>query len=311
MPGSYPLTPRSALLRNDGGRFIDVTDEVAPGLSSAGMVTSAVWSDADGDGWPDLLVTTEWGPVELWRNVNGHLQDATRAAGLASRTGWWNGIAAGDLDHDGDIDYVVTNFGLNTRYHATDEQPLSVYYGDMDGDGTKDVIEAEYADGELVSVRDKTSLTDAMPIFAEEWPSFAQFARSTLVDLFGKDKLGSAKRLTANTLESGILWNDGSGKFTFRPLPRLAQVSPAFGPAIVDVDGDGNNDVYLVQNFYHSQREVTRMDSGVSQLLLGDGKGGFECVSPHDSGLVVPGDAKGLAVTDLNPRRPARLRRDR
>jgi hypothetical protein len=300
VPGSFPLTPRSALLRNDAGTFVDVTDEMAPGLSSAGMVTSAIWSDADGDGWSDLFVTTEWGPVELWRNHGGRLTDETNAAGLASRTGWWNGIAAGDLDHDGDMDYVVTNFGLNTRYHATEHHPAVVFFGDMDGDGTKDVIEAEFADGELVAVRDKNSLTEAMPIFAEEWPTFAQFAKSTLVDLFGEDQLRSAKRLDANTLESGVLMNDGAGKFTFKPLPRLAQISPAFAPAIVDVDADGHNDVYLVQNFYNSQREAARMDGGVSQLLLGDGKGGLQCVSPHESGLVVPGDAKALSVTDIN-----------
>ena len=78
IPGSYPLTPQSALLRNDGGKFVDVTEEMASGLQSAGMVTSAIWSDADGDGWSDLLVTCEWGPVQLWRNDNGHLSDATR-----------------------------------------------------------------------------------------------------------------------------------------------------------------------------------------------------------------------------------------
>src|SRR5437867_3580127 len=114
VPGRYPLAPHSCLLRNDGGRFIEVTEQVAPSLQQSGLVTSAVWSDVNGDGWLDLLVTHEWGPVKLYLNNHGHLEDRTREAGLADKLGWWNGIAARDLDGDGDIDYVVTNFGLNT-----------------------------------------------------------------------------------------------------------------------------------------------------------------------------------------------------
>jgi hypothetical protein len=284
-----------------GGKFVDVTDEVAPGLRNAGMVTSAIWSDVDGDGWPDLLVTTEWGPVELWHNDHGRLSDATQAAGLAGLTGWWNGIAAGDLNHDGNMDYVVTNCGLNTRYHATRHHPAVLFYGDFDGDGLEDILEGEYVGEDLFPLRDKSSLTNAMPWWLEgESMTFRQYAKSTLVDLFGKDKLDSAKRLEANTLESGVLMNDGHGHFDFHPLPRIAQVAPGFAPAIVDVDADGNDDVYFVQNFYNPQREAIRMDGGVSQLLLGDGKGGLRPVPPYESGLVVPGDAKGLCVADLN-----------
>ena len=194
VPGSYPQTPRSALLRNEGGRFVDVTDELAPGLRKAGMVTSAIWSDVDGDGWPDLLVTTEWGPVELWHNDHGHLSNATQAAGLAELTGWWNGIAAGDLNHDGNIDYVVTNFGLNTRYHATKQHPASMFYGDMDEDGIPDIVEGEFIGDKLYPLRDKSSLTDAMTWWLDGASStFRQFAKSTLVELFGKDKLQAAK----------------------------------------------------------------------------------------------------------------------
>ena len=250
VPARYPETPRSARLRNEGGRFIEVTQETAPGLHSAGMVTSALWSDVDGDGWSDLLVTSEWGPVALWRNDAGRLTDTTQAAGLAALTGWWNGITGGDLDHDGDMDYVITNFGFNTTYSASENQPAVLLYADMDDDGSKDIIEARTVDKSLVPVRDKNALLDAMPIFAEEWGTFHQFAKSTLVDLFGRDKLKSAQRLEAATLASGVLLNDGLGRFEFRALPRIAQVSPGFAPAIVDVDADGHNDVYFVQNFY-------------------------------------------------------------
>jgi hypothetical protein len=105
LPGEYPLAPQSQLLRNEGGRFASAAMQVAPDLSERGMVTSALWSDADNDGWLDLLVTYDWGPVRLFQNEAGQrLVDVTDRAGLAERLGWWNGIAGRDLDHDGDID---------------------------------------------------------------------------------------------------------------------------------------------------------------------------------------------------------------
>ena len=110
IPGRYPVTAHSRLLRNESGQFTDATDELASGLGQAGLVTSAIWSDANGDAWLDLLVTCEWGPVKLSLNENGKLKERTREAGLADRLGWWNGIAARDLDNDGDVDFVVTNF---------------------------------------------------------------------------------------------------------------------------------------------------------------------------------------------------------
>ena len=97
-----------------------------------------------------------------------------------------------------------------------------------------------------------------------------------------------------------MLLNDGHGKFTFKPLPRMAQMFPAFGCAIVDVDGDGKSDIYLVGNFYGPQVETGRMDGGLSLLLLGNGDGTFREVWPRESGFVVPGDAKSLVTTDFN-----------
>ena len=99
------------------------------------MVTGAIWSDADNNGWLDLLLTREWGSVALYLNFQGKLEDRTIEAGLADRTGWWNGITGTDADGDGDMDYAVTNFGLNTKYHASAEHPILLYYGEFDNSG--------------------------------------------------------------------------------------------------------------------------------------------------------------------------------
>ncbi|MCH8043886.1 MAG: VCBS repeat-containing protein [Planctomycetes bacterium] len=300
IPGAYPSTPRSRLLRNDGGRFVDVTETLAPALAGSGLVTSALWSDADGDGWLDLLVTHEWGPVKLFHNNEGKLVDHTQQAGLAERLGWWNGIAGGDVDGDGDIDYVVTNFGLNSKYHASQSRPALLYYGDFENRGVKKLVEADYEGEVLFPIRGRSCSTRAIPHLAQKFGSYKDFALADLAAIYTPKCLNDADRFEANELRTGLLINDGHGRFTFRALPRIAQIAPGFGVVMTDVDGDGHLDVYLVQNFFTPQLETGRMDGGLSQLLLGRGDGTFRPIAPGESGLVVPGDAKSLAVTDLN-----------
>jgi hypothetical protein len=300
VPGQYPLASKSLLLRNDNGKFTDVADAVAQGLSGAGMATSAIWTDADGDGWSDLMVTYEWGPVRLFRNQSGTLTDDTQNAGLQQRTGWWNGIAGRDLDNDDDIDYVVTNFGQNTKYHASAGHPTRLYYGDFDHSGKMQIVEAEHEEDRLYPVRGKSCSTNAMPFLAHKFTTFAAFGSAELDEIYTEKCLAEARVFEANTLESGILINDGKGHFEFRALPRLAQASPSFGLSLSDVDADGDADIFLAQNFYSPQRETGFMNGGVSLLLLNDGRAEFEPVWPNKSGFVVPGDAKSVAMSDLD-----------
>ena len=309
IPGQYPLAPRSALLRNDWSanrKFTDVTDRTSPGLRDGGMVTSAVWSDVDADGDQDLLVTHEWGPVKVYSNERGKLVDRSEASGLADHVGWFNGIAARDIDNDGDMDYVVTNFGLNSKYHASDEHPALLYYGDFDGTGKMYLVEAEIEDEHTFPVRGRSCSSNAMPFVAEKFTTFHNFALSSLEEIYTKRCLSQAHQFRANTLESAVLVNDGTGRFDFQPLPRLAQVSPGFGVVLTEVDGDGHADLYLAQNFFGPQRETGRLSNGVSLLLRGNGQEvvggatGFDPVWPNRSGLVVPGDAKGLTAADVN-----------
>ncbi|MFC1758756.1 FG-GAP-like repeat-containing protein [Planctomycetota bacterium] len=301
VPGKYPSAASSRLLRNDDGRLVDATPQFAPGLLNGGLVTAAVWSDATGDGWPDLIVTREWGSVMLWKNDQGRkLVDRSADSGLEGRTGWWNGVASADLDGDGDFDYVVTNFGLNTKYHASDDKPALLYYGDFEGEGRAKLVEAEHENAVIYPVRGKSCSTRAMPFLGEKFTTYTDFARASLGDIYTPQCLNDAQRFAATTLESGVLLNDGQGQFSFHPLPRVAQASPAFGVVISDFNGDRHPDIYLVQNFYSPQWETGRMDGGLSLLLLGNGDGTFRPVMPGTSGLSVHGDAKSVAVTDLD-----------
>ena len=300
IPGQYPLGPGSRLLRNGGGRFEDVTSELAPALNNSDMVTGAVWSDIDQDGWSDLVVTCEYGPVRCYGNQQGRLVDRTEPSGLIDLQGWWNSITVADVDNDGDMDYAVTNFGLNTKYHPTRSTPQMLFYGDFDRTGLKRIVEAKWDSSRLLPVRGRSCSTRAMPFLGTKFNSFHDFASVDLTGIYTSQSLSGAKRLQANTLSSGILINDGQGSFSFQPFPKLAQFAPSFAACFLNVDGDEYVDLVLAQNFFGPQPETGRMAGGLSVLLRGLGDGTFQAIWPNQSGIVVPEDAKSVAAADLN-----------
>jgi hypothetical protein len=302
LPGQYPLAPRSALWANRGGRFEDITDKLAPGLREVGMVTSALWSDVDGDGWPDLLLTLEWGQVRCFHNNQGTgFEDWTQKAGFASAgTGWWNSIAAADFNGDGRPDYVVGNLGLNTPYQATPARPALLFCGDFTGAGGRQLIEAYYEGDRLYPRRTRRDLGAVIPSILKRYPRNDYYARATLGEILGEQNLAAARRFAATEFRSGVFLSQSDGTYRFEPLPRIAQISPLQGLVAGDLDGDGHADIYAVQNTYSPIPSVGRFDGGLSQMLRGDGRGGFAPVPLAESGLVVPGDAKALAMIDLD-----------
>jgi hypothetical protein len=302
LPGYYPEPPTSALLLQRGGRLTDATRSFAPDLGEPGLVTSALASDADGDGWTDLIVTLEWGGVRYFRNQAGRgLKDESSAWGFdTAGSGLWTAVVAADFNHDGRLDYAVGNLGLNTVHFASRAHPMRLYAGEFAGRGQTQLIQAYDLAGRLVPVASRGELAAKIPVVGRRFASNNRYAAAALDEILGADALAKATVLTAGELRSGVLLSQPSGRYAFAPLPHLAQIAPVQGMAAADFDGDGHDDLLLATNDYSAIPAHGRFDSGLGWLLRGDGRGGFRPVPIAESGWLVPGNAKALALADLD-----------
>lgn len=301
--GRYPMAPTSYLLRNNKGRFTDVTDQLAPGLRHAGMVCAALWTDYDNDNDPDLMLAGEFMPITLLKNGAGRFTlEPLKTGGDQPLSGWWNSLTGADFDLDGDIDYLAGNLGLNTRYRVSEKEPLQVYANDFDRNGQIDPILTQYLQGDqhIVPIRDV--LNDQMPTFSRKrFTNFQAYADKSFSDAFTSDDLDGATVLGANELRSCYLENKGGKRsgdpeFVLHPLPGFAQIAPVFGMQTGDFNGDGLPDALLVGNSYASETYSGWHDAGRGCVLLGDGRGHFRAVAPETTGLHADGDAKALAA---------------
>lgn len=298
LPGRYPLFHKSVILENRGGHFAPLPSSRAPAIDSLAHATSALWSDADGDGWLDLIVAEEWGAVRLFLNRSGTaFEEITETAGFAGHTGLWRSVQAGDIDRDGDTDYLVGNLGLNTPYLASPQAPARLYYGDFDDSGTSHILEAYYEDGRLLPRRSLAELGKAMPLIQGLYASTTEFAQAALEDIVFLDQ---ALALEATQLAHGVWINNGKAQFHFRPLPPLAQSAPVFGAAIQDFDGDSLPDLLLAQNVHGVPPQAPRFRGTNGLLLRGRGDGHFEPLAPNESGVWIEGEGRGLATADWN-----------
>lgn len=295
VPGRYPEAASSWIHRNEGGKF-----EQPEEWKGLGLVSGAVWSDLNGDGYPELLLACEWGPLRVLRNENGRLKDVTKELGLDKYVGWWNGVTTGDFDQDGRMDIVAGNWGRNTKYEHHREQPARIYFGDFNGNGSVELMEAYFAPEtrQVVPWRSFNAVSKAMPWVKERFGTHSAYAGASVAKILG-EQFKLAKELTASVLESMVFLNRGD-HFEGHALPLEAQLAPCFGVCAGDLDGDGNEDVFLSQNFFAVDAETSRYDAGRGVFLTGDGKGGFVSKTGKTSGIEIYGEGRGSALSDFD-----------
>jgi hypothetical protein len=296
-PRKYPQPTRSYLLRNDGGRFTDVTEQVAPELARpGGMVTDALWIDFDGDRRLDLVTAGEWMPIQFYRNEGTRLRDVTAGTRLPPARGWWYSLTSGDFNGDGRPDIMAGNLGMNYTYSTSVESPFGVYAGDFTGNQTIDVVFTQRIDGTEYPFAGKLPLGDEIYSLGLRFLTYGSFAQANISQLFTPSQMQSAVHHQTDTFASVYLQNGGNGTFTASKLPSLAQISPIRAIAAHDVDGDGNLDAIVGGNLYDTEPNTPRADAGNGLWLKGDGKGRFSPVAPSKSGLLIPRNVSNLAV---------------
>jgi hypothetical protein len=292
-PGKYPMPGTFAIYKQDAGKF-------AGAMKGEALASSAIFSDLTGDGLPELVLASEWGAVRVWANEGGKFNETTTRLGLDRWQGLWQSVAAGDFDGDGRMDLVAGNWGRNCKQNAQLGEPLRLYYGDVEQDGVTEVVETYFDRGlrKYVPWAVWESAVQAMPFIQERFTNFTSFGMASISEIMG-DHMNAMKSLAVNTLETMVFLNRGE-RFEARPLPMHAQWAPVFGISVADFDGDGNEDIFLAQNFFATTPDTSRCDAGRGLVLKGDGKGGFTSLTAGQSGIAIYGEQRGSAVCDFD-----------
>ena len=308
IPGKYPSPTSSFIYQNDSKNgtiaFTDVTQKIAPELQQIGMVTAAIWSDANNDGKLDLLITTEWGSIITLQNKANQFQKIKSPTD--NQTGWWNSITAADIDNDGDMDYIVGNYGLNGYLKPDAQYPIKAYAKDFDKNTSFDAVFTSFLPATIngpikeFPIAGRDEFIREMTALKERFPNYASYAKAEMQQIFSPENSKDALQLMANNFYSSWMENKGNFNFVLHNLPIEAQFAPVYGIVAKDFDGDGNIDLALNGNEFSMAPTLGRYDALNGLVLKGNGKGSFKALSINESGLYIPGNGKGLASIMIN-----------
>lgn len=295
VPGKFPTAARSVLYRNDKGTLRDVTDQLARGLSTLGMTSSAAWVDIDGDKDLDLVVVGEWMMPSVWRNTKGSFENVTTSVIPPGLRGWWQCVRAADIDRDGDQDLLLGNLGLNCRFVPEPGRPIRCRTADVDDNGSLDQFITKNIEGVEVPLRGRQAMIQHMPTVTRTFTTFESYAKASIDDVLAGRDTTSMSSMLVETFASGILKNT-NGSFSFVPFDDLAQVAPITEMLVEDLDGDTDPDVVITGNLRTADGEVIGYDAGIGLVLRNQGPGALRPMSAMESGFVLYGEGRDLGI---------------
>jgi enediyne biosynthesis protein E4 len=299
---TYPQGGGGYLLRNDSrsGKisFTDITKTAAPVLQQAGMITDALWTDADNDNDADLIITQDWGGILCYKNNNGQM--VLQVSAMEKETGWWNSITAADIDNDGDMDYICGNLGTNAQYSASTNAPMHLYAANFNGASTKQFLVSWYRPASMhgaskefpVAMRDQ--LAEELPGIKKQFPDHTSYANADMTTVLAALPRTNEVVLSATNFNTGWWQNNGNFNFAWHALPVAAQLAPVYGVCAADFNADGFIDLLLNGNEFSMHPMHGRIDAMNGLLLQGDGTGGFKPLSIANSGVFIPGNGKAV-----------------
>jgi hypothetical protein len=296
----YPLGADSWILVNDNGSY---TKENSMNFN-LGMVTDAVWSDYDGDGWEDLLIAREWNSIAILKNKEGEGLSSQILPEVDSKHGYWYSITHGDLDNDGDNDYLLGNLGNNHRFHVSEKYPMKIYAVDVDMNGTLDPISSAYwpdEEGKMTEypINYLDELVAQISVITKKYSDYKSFSYATIHDILDESVMERVVyEFKMNTTSSYILWNE-KGNFKWEPLPDEAQLSPIKKTVIKDLNQDGLPDVILAGNDHTYDVSTGYYDANKGLVLLSDqGKPLSKLQTPSESGLLLHGMVESMFLVN-------------
>ncbi len=290
-PNDFGNIPQSLLLKNNQGQFEVFQEEL---MAELGMVTDAIWFDYNNDGNMDLIVIGTWmAPKFLKNNGEKLVEDMQMTSNL---TGLWQSISEYDMDGDGDQDLVLGNWGLNSKFTASQEKPLLMYYGDLDKNGATETILAANKDGKYYPLAGLDLLGKQLISLRKKFTAYKDFAGKPIEEVLDQNMLKEAKKFEVTTLSSGYLRND-NGRFEFVPFEANLQLAPILEQITYDFDGDGSEDLLLAGNYFGVQPYHGRFGSFSGALITANGF----TLSGKELGLkIFNKSVRGLNIIELN-----------
>ena len=298
-PQEYGVIPTSYLMQNDGkGHFTLVTDQLAPGLSTVGMVRDAALVDMDLDRKMELVVVGDWMAPTIfqwkanrWEKVEDHA--------MAELTGFWGAVQVADLDGDGASELILGNVGENFSMPASADRPLGLYVGDFDQNGLTDKILTKTVNQQTVPVFLKREFMEQFPQLKKENLKHEEYAKRSVTDLFEESILSKGEHRTVTFRSSIIAWHTGKKGWTVERLPARAQFSCISAIQVVDLNQDGRRDLLLGGNFHHFIPQFGRLDGDCGTLLVQGESRVWRALTPRESGVMIRGEVRHLETIQV------------